>query len=136
MAYTESNRVDIRKYLGAGSVFLQLFPKLENAITASQSTADGGVQLDDSVETLVLSLITKLDAIELKLENLHCQVQVVSANKNEIVLNTAQGIFLLKSEGRRQIGVLSRVIACSPLYDYFSSQQPSNDDFARINSMI
>ena len=136
MAFSQANRVSIRKYLGAGSVFGQLFPKLENAITAVQSTADGGSQPDNSTELSVLSILTKLETIETKIEGLYCQVQVVEANNKEIVLNTAQGMYLLKSEGRRMIGVLSRTLACAPLYDYFSGQQPSAEDFANIYSVI
>jgi len=136
MAYTESDRVQIRHFMGAGTVFLQLFPKLENAITATQSTADGGTRPDSSTETYAKTIITDLQAVETKLKALHCQVQVVEANQKEIVLNVAQGIFLLKSEGRRMVGNLSRVLACAPLYDAFSSQPPSADDFANIYAPV
>jgi hypothetical protein len=136
MSFTESDRVKIRKYMGAGSVFKQLFPKLENAITAVQSTTDGGSQTDNSTELSILSIITKLETIETKIEGLYCQVQVVEVNKKEVVLNTAQGLYLLRSEGRRMIGVLSRTLACAPLYDYFSGQQPCANDFANPYSVV
>ena len=130
--YNESDRVQIRHFMGAGTTFLQLFPKLENAITVTQSTADGGSRPDNSTELFVKSIVVDLQAVESKLKDLHLQVQVVEANSKEIVLNVAQGIYLLKSEGRRMIGNLSRVLACAPVWDAFSSQAPSADDFANI----
>ena len=134
--FTEANRVQIRHYMGAGSIYLQLFPKLENAITAVQAIADGGSRPDSSTETFVLSIITKLQAVDTKLERLHNQAQVVEANQQEIVLNVAQGLFLLRSEGRRFVGDLSRVLACAPLWDCYSSQAPSAADFANPYSVL
>lgn len=129
MAFSESDKVEIRKYMGAGSLYKQLFPKLENAIIAVQSVADGGSQVDSSTENSIKSYLTKLATIELKLEALQCQVQVVEAGADEIKLNVAQGVSLLRSEGRRMIAAISRTLACAPTYDFFSSQMPSADDF-------
>lgn len=134
--FTESDRVNIRSYMGAGSIYLQLFPKLENAITAVQAIADGGSRPDNSTELFIKAIIVDLQTIETKLKAIHCQVQVVEANQKEIVLNTAQGIYLLKSEGRRMIGNLSRTLACAPLYDFFSSQTPSAENFANPYSVL
>ena len=136
MAFVESDRVKIRAYLGAGAVLQQLFPKLENAITAVQSTADGGTQTDSSTENYILSIITKLETLETKIEALHCQVQVMEANQKEVVLDAARGLYALKQEGRRYIGILSRTLSCAPLYDYFSGQVPSASDFADIGTPI
>ncbi len=129
MAFSETNKVQIRKYMGAGSIYLQLFPKLENAITAVQSTADGGTRPDSSTENEVKSYLTKLATVESNLEALQCQMQVVQAGKDEVTLNVAQGVRLLRSEGRRMIGTISRILACAPVWDFFSAQQPSADDF-------
>jgi hypothetical protein len=136
MAYTEANRVQIRKYLGAGSVYLQLFPKLENAITATQSIADGGVRPDNSTETEVLSYVTKLQTIEVRLEELQIQMAVTQAGKDEVTLNNAQGVSLLRKEGRRMVGVISRMLACAPVFDFFSGQAPSSEDFSNIYSRL
>src|SRR5678815_5817277 len=76
MAFSEANKVAIRKYMGAGSIYKQLFPKLENAITAIQSTADGGSQVDSSTEDSVKAYLVKLAAVEDKLEALQCQMPV------------------------------------------------------------
>lgn len=131
MAFTEAERVEIRKYMGAGSIYLQLFPKLENAITSVQSIADGGSQADSSTEDSIRSYLTKLAALETKLEALHCQAQVVQAGRDEVMLDVAKGIFLLRSEGRRMVGTIARSLACAPVWDFFSGMEPSgnNGDF-------
>ena len=130
MAYIEADRVQIRHFMGAGTTFLQLFPKLENAITVTQSLADGGTRPDNSTELLVKSIVTDLQLVETRLKNLHNQVQVVEANSKEIVLNVGKGLFLLRAEGRRMVGNLSRILGCAPVFDAFSPQAPSSDDFA------
>jgi len=128
MAFSEADRVQIRKYLGAGSLYLQLFPKLENAITVVQSIADGGARPDSSTENEVKLYVTKLATIESNLEALWCQAQVVQAGKDEVTLDVKGGIRNLRNEGRRLVGVISRILAVAPVWDYFSAQQPSADD--------
>lgn len=136
MAFTEAERVEIRKYMGAGSIYLQLFPKLENAITSVQSIADGGSQATNGTEASIRTYLAKLATLETKLEALHCQVQVVEAGADEVKLNVAQGIYLLRSEGRRLVGVIARSLACAPLWDFFSGMEPSADDFRNPYSVM
>jgi hypothetical protein len=136
MAFTESDRVSIRKYLGAGSLYLQLFPKLENAITIVQSLADGGQRPDNSTELEIKTYLAKLVALETKMEQLHCQFQIDEAGLDNVKLNASRALYVLRSEGRRYIGVISRILACAPTFDYFSSQAPSANDFASIYSTI
>lgn len=137
MAFSEANKVAIRKYMGAGSIYKQLFPKLENAITAIQSTADGGSQVDSSTEDSVKAYLVKLAAVEDKLEALQCQMQVVQAGKDEVTLNVAQGVYLLRSEGRRMVGVIARTLACAPVWDFFSGMEPSAfDDYPNPYGVI
>ena len=135
-AFTEIQKVEIRKYMGAGSIYLQQFPKLENAITAVQAVADGGTRPDSATQNSIVSYLTKLATIETKLEALQCQVQVVNAGEDEVKLNVAQGIFLLHKEGKRMIGIIARTLACAPVWDFFSSQAPSADDFANPYSGV
>lgn len=136
MAFTESDRVKIRKYLGSSSLYKQLFPKLENAITVVQSIADGGSQASSDTELSIKTIISALESIETKITNLHCTVHVVEAGNKEAVLDTAKGMFLLKSEGRRLIGVLSRTLGVAPVYDYYSGQMPNHDDSYNLYSVM
>src|SRR6185312_3737480 len=55
--YLEQDRVWIRHYVGFGAIYLQAEPRLESAITATQSIADGGSRPDSSTENYIKSLI-------------------------------------------------------------------------------
>lgn len=63
MAYVESDRVWIRRYVGYGAIFQQAEPRLENAVTATQSAADGGSRPDSSTENNILGLVYGFAAI-------------------------------------------------------------------------
>lgn len=55
--FNELDRTYIRRFVGFGAIFLQAWPLVENAITAIQSTADGGSRPDSSAENMVKGLI-------------------------------------------------------------------------------
>lgn len=55
--YSELDRTYVRKYVGFGAIFLQAEPRLENAITATQSVADGGARPDASTENYVKGIV-------------------------------------------------------------------------------
>jgi hypothetical protein len=67
VAFSEVDRVLIRKYLGFSSIFLQRDPRLESAITALQSRTDpnatGGSQPDSSEENEAKGLIYGVAAV-------------------------------------------------------------------------
>lgn len=134
--FTESDRVTIRLYMGAGSIYLQLFPKLENAITAIQSIADGGVRSDNSTELMVRTQITNIQNIETRIQDLYDELEIKTAGQDKVELDVTKAVLMLQREGRRYIGNISRILACAPVFDYFSSQAPSADDFANIYSVL
>jgi hypothetical protein len=57
MAYTTLDRSYIRRYLGVGEIFKQAWPLIEQAISATQSSADGGNQPDSTGENAIKGLI-------------------------------------------------------------------------------
>lgn len=57
MSYSELDRTYIRRYIGYGAVYIQAEPRLETAISSTQSIADGGSRPDSSVENYVKGLI-------------------------------------------------------------------------------
>jgi hypothetical protein len=126
MAFTEAQRVKIRKYLGYAGLYLTYYSKLESAITTVQSEADGGSRPDGSTESLILATIAELEAIDTKLTALHEQVSV--GGVDEIKLDPGKGIFLLRSEGRRKISVIANALSCAPLFDYYSGRQLADFD--------
>ena len=57
MAFAETDRVWIRHFLGFSATFVQAEPLLEGAITAVQSTADGGSRADATTENYIKSVV-------------------------------------------------------------------------------
>jgi hypothetical protein len=63
MAYSEVDRAYIRTYLGYGAIFLQAEPRLENAITATQSVADKGARPDSTTENIIRAIVYGSQAV-------------------------------------------------------------------------
>lgn len=124
---TQPQRVQVRRYMGASRIFTQLWPKLENAMNAIASLADGGTQPDDSAVLLVQQLLGYLADLECKLITLQGQVAIVDAGSDKVKLDTGKALFLLYKEGRRYIGSMSDVLSCHPLRDYYSSPQTQDE---------
>lgn len=65
MAFTETDRSWIRRYLGTGAIFLQAWPLIENAIGALQSTAEPpGTRPDSSSENALKALVYGLAEVQ------------------------------------------------------------------------
>jgi hypothetical protein len=116
--FQEVDRVNLRHFLGFGSIFLQADPRLENAITAVQSVADGGTRPDSSTEAAIKTMVTSAQAVEAKLANLWDQMQVVSDNQTEI--DPMRAAMMLRSEGRRVVHGIARMLGLKgPRADVF-----------------
>lgn len=63
MAFSETDRTWIRRYCGYPAIWVQAEPRLENAITAIQSEADGGGRPDASTENYVKGLVYGFAAV-------------------------------------------------------------------------
>lgn len=120
MAYTESDRVQIRQYLGFSALFLQADPRLESAITASQWTIEGGARPDTSTEIFAKSLVTKLQSIDTSMDALACQSGVTQADEN-VHLDAAREMMRLKGMGRLYVHRLARVFDTYPRSDIYTS---------------
>ncbi len=133
MAFAESDRVQIRHFLGFSAIFLQADPRLENAILSVQAVTDpGGTRPDNSTELQIKALIVDLQSIETKLKALWDQAQVSAAGK--VALDVFRGRMMLCSEGRRLVNGLCRALGTHPRADIFSSASltPAGDAFADI----
>lgn len=123
MAFTESDRVNIRHYVGAGQLFLQAYPLLESAITNIQAIADGGTRPDSSAETAVKSLVTDLQSVESNLKALWPTMLALTAD--EVKIDPARAMAALRMEGRRLAYSLARHLGFnSVLADVFGSRAP------------
>jgi hypothetical protein len=126
MAFTESNRVDIRRLLGFSANFVQADPRLENAITSVQAISDGGTRPDNSTELAVKSFVTSLQTLETKLASFWDTATVGSVD--EIKIDAARGSFFLRSEGRRLVTNLSVLLGLrGPRRDIFSASDNVNE---------
>jgi hypothetical protein len=57
VSYSEVDRSWIRHFVGFGAIYLQAEPRLENAITATQSLADLGSRPDSSTENYIKGVL-------------------------------------------------------------------------------
>lgn len=124
--FTEADRVQIRKYLGYG-LLNGFYSNVEAKISSVQSIADGGSAVDDSTELYVKQLITKLQAIDSKLEQYWCYMESIMTD-GKIKVDVARAMQALKMEGRRLVKRLAVVLSLNnPETDAFSGGIPQYD---------
>jgi hypothetical protein len=126
MAFTEADRVQIRRYLCYPNVFVQSDPRLESAITTVQSTADGGSRPDNSAELDLKTIVVDLQAVDAKLKALWGPALATRAD--DVSLDVPRARAMLCAEGRRLVNALSAAVNTKPLRDYFSAA-PLSDGF-------
>ncbi|SRR6266404_4020015 len=63
MAYTETDRAWIRRYMGTGAIFLQAVPLIESAVSATQSIAENGSRPDSSEENHIKGIVYGFAAV-------------------------------------------------------------------------
>lgn len=137
MAYSEQDRAYVRHFVGYGAIFLQAEPRLENAITATQSVADGGGRPDSTTENFVKGVIYGTTAlpgvavtpgptaqniqfaappsqglltIEQLLSNLWPIAFAINADNGEARIDTFRAMVQLRGEGRRLAHSLARML--------------------------
>ena len=158
MAYIETDRTWIRRFVGYGAIFLQAEPRLENAITATQSTADGGARPDSSTENNIKGLIygfaaagtvagvtpgaasttgmsfatpalRGLLAIEAAIATQDVFLGASKADGGEVEIDPAREVFRLRAEGRRLCHQLARMLGMKGVRaDMFSAAPVILDD--------
>ena len=120
MAFSELERVNIRKYLGIPRLFINANPLLENAMTALQSQADGGSLPTSDTENTIRLYLTKLATIETQIDSMIVQV-AVSEVSNEAKLDAGRGMAILKKHGTDTIQAISNLIGMQPFKPFFYS---------------
>jgi hypothetical protein len=121
-AFTEAERVQIRRYLGFSRLRTQYNPLLESAITSVQSEANGGSLPTADTETLIRSLLASLVTLESKLVTLWSQAAALAVD--EVKVDPVRAAMFLRSEGRRLVTALSHALDTPPRADVFSSTAP------------
>ena len=156
MAYSELDKSLIRHFVGYGAIFLQAEPRLDNAIIATQSQADGGGRPDSNTENYIKSLLygsaaqagspvtlgptaqsttfampatVGLLAIEQQCAQLWSIAFVTSADGQDAVIDVARGIAILRKEGRRLCHGLARMLGMRGVRaDIFAQSPVIKDD--------
>jgi hypothetical protein len=123
MAWTEADRATIRSYLGFPALFLQADPRLEAAMTAVQSEADGGVRPDGSTETQIRGWLAQLAKVESRLEEIWDEAEALKVD--ELGVDPMRAMALLRAEGRRIVARIARALGTSPRHDVFSGAEPN-----------
>jgi hypothetical protein len=118
VAFSEADRVQIRLYLGFGSLYLQADPRLENAITALQSVTDGGTRPTNDAELVAKGILTELADVDSRIKALRDQ-QAATEVVGELRLDAAREQQRLCTEGRRYVHRLSRMLDTFPRSDAF-----------------
>lgn len=118
MAFTEADRVKIRKYLGYAQIFIGSDPSLENAITSCQSIAEGGSRPDGTAETEIKSYLAELALLEQALKDHRGCLD--SAQVGNIRTDAVRAMAALRGEGRRYVGYLADAVDTTPRRDVFS----------------
>lgn len=118
MAFTEAERVQIRRWLGFSALFTQAEPRLESAITAVQAANDGGSRPDNTTELAVRGYLADLAAIENQIRIRRDQVEADKVDESRI--DTARGNAILRQEGRLYVGYLADALSTRPRRDVFS----------------
>lgn len=158
MAFSEQDRVYIRRYLGFSAIFLQADPRLEAAVTAVQSETDGGSRPDANTENEIKGLIYGtvaqggnavtlgpaaqnvqfampathgLIAIDQLLATMWPIAFAVNADGGEARIDTYRAMIQLRTEGRRLVHRMAKMLATLPRSDVFASgdTNPGGDTF-------
>jgi len=117
MAFTEADRVQIRKYLGFAAIYLQAEPRLEQAITAVQSTADGGTRPDSSTEDAIKAQLVILQSISASiLATLQC---LGTLQVNKVETDNVRALAALRQQGWVEVGYLSDPLSTRPVRNVF-----------------
>ena len=126
MAFSEGERVQIRRYLGYSRLYLQSDPRLEAVMTSVQSQADGGSSPDSSTEDLIRSLLGDLVELQRSMKALWAQAQALDADGLKI--DVARAMAVLRSEGRRLVGEIADQLEIHPRRDVFVSKPLAREE--------
>jgi len=158
MSYAEVDRTWIRHFVGFGAIYLQAEPRLESAISATQSVADQGTRPDSSTENFIKGLLygtassgtvngvtpgpTSTTGMAFVTPATRGMVQIESniatqdsflgtmkADGGEVEIDPVRETKRLRSEGRRMAHALARMLGMRGVRaDMFSASPVVTDD--------
>lgn len=119
MAFTEADRVQIRRWLGYSPMYASYDPTLENAILAAQASSDGGARPDASTETALRGYLTQLAGIETNRLALLEEMQAFKLS--DLTVDPVRALAGLSQVGRMYVGFLSDALSTPIKRDVFSA---------------
>lgn len=157
MAYLEQDYVWVRHFVGFGAIYRQAEPRLESALHATSSVADGGSRPDSSTENYIKGLIygsaavvgtvgvtpggtaqntafampflRGLIQIEANIAQLDAFVGALKVDSDATSLDTARETARLRSQGRKWAHSLARMLGMKGVRaDMFSASPVVKDD--------
>lgn len=133
MAFTSTERDRIREWLAFARIFQDADPQLDAAITAVQQTGDGGVQPDNATELRIRDYLTKLAALDVKIDDaLGCVGTVKVGN---IEQDKARAVLMLQRRQREYVGRIADALSIKPYRDATQQKKsmPGGDYLARVS---
>ena len=122
MAWTLSEKDQIREWLAFACIYRFADPQLEGAIDSVQSQADGGSQPDNSTEVRLRGYLEQLAIIDDKIfAALEC---AGSATVGDITLDPARAIMMMERQQRVLIGRLADALSMAPYRDATTGAEP------------
>lgn len=122
MAFTEAERVQLRRWLGFPALYQQADPRLESAITAVQSVGDGGSRPDNTTEVAVRGYLTTLAAYETRWADMRDAFE--ASRTGDIVTDHARAQAMLERSMRLYIGFIADVVDIAPRRDVLTPKPP------------
>lgn len=129
--FTDSQKNQIRRWLGYSRIYVQLYPKLENAMIAVQAISDGGSQPDDSAVLLIQGWLTNLNTLETQELSYVTQAQVFEAGTDNVKIDVSHGIYNLRKIMKRYIGHISDTLSTKPFRDVFLPVEQTQETLAQ-----
>ena len=116
MALTETQKIEVRTYLGWSDRFHQTDSRLEQALAAIDMRPDSELKVE--------SLLASIADIETKLTDAHGRLK--ARNVGSIALEAEIELGALRSEGRRFVGRLAILLGVECRHDVFSGSLPTH----------
>lgn len=95
MAFTDANKVQIRRWMGGSFLFINIDERLEASMRTVEALPDSGA----TEAYIVSTLLVILDSVDVQLQALHAKFLALDAD--EVKLDAVRAMGALRSEGRR-----------------------------------
>jgi hypothetical protein len=111
MAFSETEKANVRRYLGASRFHITSDPRLESAITTAESHA--------ATETLIRDTLTALATVQTQLDE--CVAAAMALNDGDTRIDFGYRYQFAIHRGRMLVGVISDALEFQPYRDVWTA---------------